>query len=112
MREGVRIAAEMVETQAFAGFRSRPILPDGSVRGGEGLTRFIRQQTQTLYHPTSTCRMGTDEEAVVDDTLRVRGLEGIRVADASIMPSVVNGNTHAATVMIGERAAALIRATA
>jgi choline dehydrogenase len=64
----------------------------------------------TIYHPGGTCRMGRGRDAVVDPQLRVRGLDGLRVADASIMPTVVNAQTHAACVMIGERAAELIRA--
>jgi choline dehydrogenase len=62
-----------------------------------------------VFHPTSTCKMGVDAMAVVDPELRVRGVEGLRVADASVMPTVVSGNTNAATIMIGERAADLVR---
>ena len=62
-----------------------------------------------MFHPTSTCKMGVDAMAVVDPELRVRGIEGLRVADASVMPTVVSGNTNAATIMIGEKAADLVR---
>ncbi|MDH5222753.1 MAG: GMC oxidoreductase, partial [Betaproteobacteria bacterium] len=65
-----------------------------------------------VFHPTSTCRMGTDQRAVVDSRLRVRGLEALRVVDASVMPAVVSGNTNAAVIAIAERAADLIRADA
>ena len=68
--------------------------------------------TETTFHPTSTCAMGTGEEAVVDTELRVRGVEGLRVADASVMPMVTRGNTNAPTIMIGERAADLLRGKA
>ena len=70
---------------------------------------MARTWAQTLYHPTSTCAMGTGEDAVVDPELRVRGVSGLRVADASVMPAVVRGNTNAPTIMIGEKCADLIK---
>jgi len=73
---------------------------------------YIRHTAQTIYHPTSTCRMGVDELAVVDPELRVRGVEGLRVVDASIFPSVPRGNTNAPTIAVAERAADLIRGKA
>jgi choline dehydrogenase len=77
---------------------------DGSVR------QFVRETVQTMCHPVGTCRMGSDEEAVVDTSLRVRGVGGLRVVDSSIMPSIVSGNTVAATYMIAEKASDMIRA--
>jgi choline dehydrogenase len=74
------------------------------------LAEYVRATAQTLYHPTGTCRMGTDDDAVVDETLRVRGVDGLRVADASVMPQIIRGHTHAPSVMIGEKAADLVRA--
>jgi len=73
------------------------------------LTEEIRLRAMTVYHPAGSCKMGVDEMAVVDPTLKVRGLEGLRVADASIMPQVTGGNTNAPCMMIGERAAALVQ---
>jgi choline dehydrogenase-like flavoprotein len=70
---------------------------------------FARRRGGTVFHPTSTCKMGIDAMAVVDPELRVRGVEGLRVADASVMPTVVSGNTNAATIMIGEKAADIVR---
>jgi choline dehydrogenase len=79
------------------------------VRSDDELLAFARQRGGTVFHPTSTCKMGVDAMAVVDPELRVRGVEGLRVADASVMPTVVSGNTNAATIMIGERAADFAR---
>ena len=76
------------------------------------LVEHVRASAETLYHPTGTCRMGTDDAAVVDDALRLRGVENLRVVDASVMPQIIRGHTHAPTVMIAERAADLIRARA
>ena len=70
----------------------------------------IRATLGSYWHPVGTCRMGIDEDAVVDPDLRVRGVEGLRVADASIMPIIVGGNTHAATMLVGEKAADLLLA--
>ena len=76
---------------------------------GDALIPRIRARADTIYHPVGTCRMGADERAVLDPLLRVRGAEGLRVVDASIMPTLVSGNTAAPSAMIGERAAQLIR---
>jgi choline dehydrogenase len=85
-------------------------LPGPNVIADDELAEFVREKADTLYHPVGTCKMGNDVLAVVDQSLRVRGLEGLRVADASIMPTIIGGHTHAPTVMIGEKAAEMIRA--
>jgi choline dehydrogenase-like flavoprotein len=78
----------------------------------ETLEQALSTCSHTLYHPVGTCRMGRDDAAVVDPALRVRGVEGLRVADASVMPTIIRGHTHAPTVLIGEKAADLIKADA
>jgi len=74
-----------------------------------GLERHVREHAQTVYHPVGTCRMGDDDLAVVDDDLRVHGIEGLRVVDASVMPRITRGNTNAPTIAVAERAADLLR---
>ena len=106
---GVELGREIGAAQAFDGLRRREILPGRRFAGGASRIRqFVRLATSTFYHPTSTCKMGPDEMAVVDSELRVYGVEGLRVADASIMPSITSGNTNAPTMMIGERAAGFL----
>ena len=82
----------------------------GDRDAGDELRDYVRRTAITYHHQVGTCRMGVDELAVVDPELRVRGVEGLRVADASVMPEVTSGNTHAPTVMIGERASELVAA--
>jgi len=83
--------------------------PGPEVESDEQLLDYARRRGGTVYHPTSTCKMGSDPLAVVDAELKVRGIGGLRVADASIMPTVVSGNTNAATIMIGEKLADVVR---
>ncbi|UGT99195.1 GMC family oxidoreductase N-terminal domain-containing protein [Mycobacterium intracellulare] len=107
---GMELVRESLAHQAIAREVGREMLP-GSDHNDADLAEFVRRNASGVYHPVGTCRMGTDERAVVDPALRVRGVEGLRVADASIMPSIVGGNTNAAAMMIGERAAELIIGT-
>jgi choline dehydrogenase len=82
------------------------------VQTEDELISFVRANGTTIYHPVGTCKMGTDPMAVVDPQLRVRGVDGLRVIDASIMPTVTTGNTNGPTIMIAEKGAAMIRAAA
>ena len=91
---------------------SEEFLPGPAAQSDEDFLDYIRQTAGTTYHPTSTCMMGQHERAVVDTELRVRGVEGLRVIDASIMPAVVSGNTNAGTIMIAEKGADMILAEA
>jgi choline dehydrogenase len=108
---GVHLARWFGEADAYSGLRADEILPGAAMKSDADLTTFVRRDTDTIYHGAGSCRMGppNDAAAVVDAALRVRGVDGLRVADASIMPEVVNGTTNAACVMIGEKAAELIR---
>jgi choline dehydrogenase len=106
--QGVGIARELAATQAFSPFIGEPIAPEAEVRSAEQIRAYIRAMASTVYHPVGTCKMGVDRLAVVDPQLRVYGVEGLRVADASIMPTIVNGNTNAPTIMIAEKLADMI----
>jgi choline dehydrogenase-like flavoprotein len=110
--EGVRLARRIVATKAFDPYRGEEMTPGKSVASEEEIADFIRAESQTLYHPVGTCKMGNDAAAVVDARLRVRGLDGLRVVDASVMPKIPAGNTNAPTIMIAEKAAEMIRADA
>jgi len=87
-------------------------MPPPEVQEESELRSYLREWAQSLYHPVGSCKMGQDALAVVDPQLRVHGLQGIRIADASIMPTIVRGNTNAPTMMIAERAAAMLQRTA
>src|SRR5207245_2852284 len=88
-----------------------PVEPPTRADSDEALAEHVREQAETLYHPVGTCKMGTDDLAVVDPQLRVRGVDGLRVVDASVMPVIPRGHTNASTIMIAERAADLIRSS-
>jgi choline dehydrogenase len=95
---------------AFDEFRGKEIAPGADKQSDEALVAYVRETCSTVWHPVGTCKMGTDLMAVVDPELRVRGVEGLRVVDASIMPTITTGNTNAPAIMIGEKAADLIKA--
>ena len=103
----LKIARAAFATPAFARYHGTEVAPGPEVTSDEALDAYIRQTGYTVHHPVGTCRMGaaSDATSVVDPQLRVIGIEGLRVADASVMPSVIGGNTNAPSVMIGERAA-------
>ena len=107
--EGIKLARQLGHSGAFAAFRDIEMLPGPQATDEEALREHIRNVVETLYHPVGTCKMGHDSLAVVDNELKVHGVTGLRVIDASIMPSIVNGNTNAPTIMIAERAADLIK---
>ena len=109
--EAQRLSREILAQPAFAAFRGEEILPGDKVQDEADLVAFIRRKAESVYHPVGTCRMGRvdDPDTVVDPQLRVKGVQGLRVVDASVMPRLVGGNTNAPTMMIAERAADLIR---
>lgn len=107
--EGVKISREIFGAPSMQKYIRTIRFPDASVRTQADYEAYARQYGRTSYHPVSTCRMGTDAMAVVDPQLRVHGLDGLRICDSSVMPSLIGSNTNAATVMIGERAADLVR---
>jgi choline dehydrogenase len=104
----VKFARAMTRTRALSPFVLREHTPNNDPKTDAELLQCARDISQTIYHPTSTCRMGSDTMAVVDDRLRVHGIRGLRVADASIMPQIVSGNTNAPAIMIGEKASDMI----
>jgi choline dehydrogenase-like flavoprotein len=110
LRRGVREARRILAAAPFAAHLGEEVTPGAQYQNDAELDAAIRQQVGTAYHPIGTCKMGpeSDSMAVVDGQLRVRGIAGLRVADASIMPNIIGGNTNAAAMMIGERAAHFI----
>ncbi len=106
---GLKLIRQILANPHMQSFIDSEFQPGPAVENDEELLDYARRRGGTVYHPTSTCKMGSDPLAVVDAELRVHGVEGLRVADASIMPTVVSGNTNAATIMIGEKLADIVR---
>ena len=107
VRDGIRL---IVGAPSSPDDRDEPeeLIPGADVQSDEDILEFVRNTGESVYHPVGTCKMGDDEMAVVDQHLKVHGLEGLRVADASVMPTIISGNTNATAVLIGERCADFI----
>ena len=108
MREGIKIAKDIFHQKVFDEFRGNEISPGNNINNDEDLNNFIREKGDTAYHPSCTCKMGKDNMSVVDEQLRVYGVDNLRIVDASIMPNIITGNLNASTVMIAEKAADMI----
>ncbi len=106
--EGIRVSRALVAAAPFARYRGREVFPGDGIVSRADLIASVRRKAETIYHPVGTCRMGGDACAVVDPDLRVRGIDGLRVIDASVMPRLVGGNTNAPTIMIAEKAVAAL----
>ena len=112
LRASVRLTREILAQPALAPFCGEELSPGSQMQADPEIDAFVRQGVETCYHPVGTCRMGTTEDCVVDEECRVRGIAGLRVVDASIMPAIVSGNTNAPTIMIAEKVSDLIRGKA
>jgi len=110
--KGIRLARQLLADPAFAKCRAIEVAPGPQVQDEASLEAYIRASASTVHHPTSTCRMGRGEDSVVDAQLRVHGIEGLRVIDASVFPNIIGGNTNAPVVMVAEKAADLLRGLA
>jgi choline dehydrogenase-like flavoprotein len=108
IREGVKLARDLARRKGLDPFRGRETAPGPGCRTDAEIDAFVRRTAITAHHPCATCAMGVGEDAVLDPALRVRGVEGLRVADASAMPDLVSGNINACVLMIAEKAADLV----
>jgi choline dehydrogenase len=108
LREGTKLAREIFAQEAFDPYRGPELMPGAHIQKDDAIDAWIRKTAETIYHPVGTAKMGKDSESVVDPQLRVYGVEGLRVVDASVMPALVSGNTNAPTIMIAEKAADMI----
>jgi choline dehydrogenase-like flavoprotein len=108
MIEVAKLSRAILNQPAFAPHRGELRYPERALQNDADIEDFIRRRAESIYHPVGTCRMGSDSDAVVDSELRVHGIENLRVVDASVMPTLISGNTNAPTIVIAERAAALM----
>lgn len=106
--QAVKLSREVLSQPSLAKYRAGEMFPGEEVSSDAQITEFVRRKAETIYHPIGTCKIGDDEQAVVDSELKVHGIEGLRVVDASVMPKLIGGNTNAPTIMIAERASDLI----
>ena len=104
----MRITRRIMTAPAMAAIATDEIAPGVNISADDELLDWVRNNAETTYHPVGTCKMGSDPNAVVDEQLRVHGISGLRVADASIMPTLTSGNTNAPSIMIGEKAADMV----
>lgn len=112
MRESVKMMRDICSQNAFDALRGDEVFPGQSVQTDDEIDAFIRANGETIYHPIGTVAMGIQDSSPLDPELRVRGVEGLRVVDASVMPTLIGGNTNAPTIMIAEKAADMIRGIA
>jgi len=109
MVAGFKITRRLLETPALRALQQKDMFTEG-IETDDQIRKLLRHRVDTVYHPVGTARMGSDAMAVVDAKLKVHGLQGLRVVDASVMPTLIGGNTNAPTIMIGEKAADMIKA--
>jgi choline dehydrogenase len=107
-RAAVRLTREIFEQQAFAPYRGVELSPGPEVQSDADIDAYLRDAVESAYHPSCTCKMGSDAMSVIDSKCNVIGLNGLRIADSSIMPSIVSGNLNAPTIMLAEKAADII----
>ena len=108
LREGTKLTREIFAQEAFHPYRGPELMPGADITRDDDIDAFVRGSAETIYHPVGTAKMGTGTDAVVDPQLKVHGVEALRVVDASVMPSLVSGNTNAPTIMIAEKASDMI----
>ncbi|WP_339716893.1 GMC oxidoreductase, partial [uncultured Sneathiella sp.] len=112
LRDGVKLTREIFAQSGFDLYRGVELAPGSDVRTDAEIDAFVRETVETAYHPSCTCKMGSDAMAVVDGAGRVHGVENLRVVDSSIMPNIVSGNLNAPTIMMAEKIADLIKGVA
>jgi choline dehydrogenase len=108
-RSAVRLTRELIAQDAFAPYRGDEISPGAAAQSDDEIDQWVRETVESAYHPCGTCKMGSDSMSVVNAHCRVLGLDGLRVVDSSIMPSIVSGNLNAPTIMLAEKAADMIK---